>query len=300
MARDSEFYFSPRKLLELKKALVQAYKEQWHDQNRVFPKGTALYDRISAMLSASGETVNSRAVAEFWNAVNEANDHEYEPYSFDDRKNISINHLKRMANFLNWDFQSLRHTEEAQAAPGLPSVQEVAKTYFRNLISFRESQELELQSEELLCLTSNLVWAAEEIDKIVADLLLKPYKRYRYILTEFTLDGKSNKTDILTKVAEKELSERLEIRVLSKSERFRGMHDCVVLPILNDFTVYRNTLHEGSRQSVLVTSTIRLEQGKHYDKDAAFDILITDRQSVNNFVQWFQTMWKEIGDNERL
>ena len=143
----------------------------------------------------------------------------------------------------------------------------IKRSIDQHLINWKTSLRFELNADEVICLTPNLVWARKHIDDIIESLQKKGKRKFRYIVFNNKIDDKQSEGDpddpveagrtIIAKAKEDEdIKRRNRIEILFLTEDHQKsvfwrpntempsappQKDLAYLPIPTDIAVFLNT-----------------------------------------------------------
>jgi hypothetical protein len=174
------------------------------------------------------------------------------------------------------------------------------KYFNQKLISWEESSRLEINCQEVMCITKNLEWAVGNLDDIISNVERNPKKTYRYIVIDDGRDAKSNSNIINSVVADSGLEDNIVIRKVSDLD---GYSKSDYWPIFNDIVLYcgagSSYLMDGKEIEVLenitVTSLTNISSTTNKSSDYGYDAIL-DKRSFNDLANasmytWFRRAW---------
>jgi hypothetical protein len=144
----------------------------------------------------------------------------------------------------------------------------IKRSIDQHLINWKTSLRFELNADEVICLTPNLVWARKHIDDIIGSLQRKGERKFRYIVFNNKMDDgqsdpddpndpvKAGKTIIARAKEHEDIKRRNQIEILFLTEDHHKsvfwrpntempsappQRDLAYLPIPTDIAVFLNT-----------------------------------------------------------
>ena len=166
-----------------------------------------------------------------------------------------------------------------------------------HLITWEKSNQYEKNAMRVRIITRDMVWARENLESIIEELIKHKDHTYEYIIFGNDAEAESNAETITKKVKEKKIrSHQLKIYRLNNLRGWKHFSDgwWLDIPLPTDICIYDDTFLDGGKRiaRVVVNSTRLVSQQAINDPQFEYDVVYKEDKMMNHVTTWFITIRK--------